>query len=153
MDAPSSLFDKNILEILFLVALKTPFASTPGCSKKFLSSADKKELIILDNYYYLTAVLCISEFTTLPLNVSWTLYELNKKDTLGGINFDSVIIADFGESLKSVATSLLYTDVSSKRISYITLNQWFDNSLLKETSLQPIYFPSINKENFKVKNV
>ncbi len=73
---------------------------------------------------------------------------LKKKDTLGGINFDSVIIADFDESLKSVATSLLYTDVSSKRITYITLNQWFDKSLLKETSLQPLYFPSINKENY-----
>ena len=43
---------------------------------------------------------------------------------------------------------MLYTDVSSKRISYITLNQWFDKTLLKETSLQPIYFPSINKENY-----
>ena len=75
--------------------------------------------------------------------------DLEKKDTLGGINFDSVIIADFDESLKSVATSLLYTDVSSKRVSYITLNQWFDNSLLKETSLHPLYFPSINKENYK----
>ena len=74
--------------------------------------------------------------------------ELKKKDTLGGINFDSVIIADFDESLKSVATSLLYTDISSKRIHYISLNQWFDNSLLKENSLQPIYFPSINKENY-----
>ena len=73
---------------------------------------------------------------------------LKKKDTLGGINFDSVIIADFDESLKSVATSLLYTDVSSKRITYIALNQWFDKSLLKETSLQPLYFPSINKENY-----
>jgi len=73
---------------------------------------------------------------------------LKKKDTLGGINFDSVIIADFDESLKSVATSLLYTDVSSNRISYLTLNQWFDESLLKETSLHPIYFPSINKENY-----
>jgi len=73
---------------------------------------------------------------------------LKKKDTLGGINFDSVIIADFDESLKSVATSLLYTDISSKRISYLTLNQWFDKSLLKETSLHPIYFPSINKENY-----
>ncbi len=73
---------------------------------------------------------------------------LKKKDTLGGINFDSVIIADFDESLKSVANSLLYTDVSSKRISYIALNQWFDNTLLKETSLQPIYFPSINKQNY-----
>ncbi len=84
------------------------------------------------------------------INKEKKLEELNKKDTLGGINFDSVIIADFGESLKSVATSLLYTDVSSKRISYITLNQWFDNSLLKEKSLQPIYFPSINKENFEL---
>ena len=54
---------------------------------------------------------------------------------MGGINFDSVIIADFDESLKSVDTSLLYTDVSSKRISYIALNQWFDNSLLKETNI------------------
>ena len=76
--------------------------------------------------------------------------ELKKKDTLGFINFDSVIIADFSESLKSVATSLLYTDVSSKRIKYITLNQWFDESLLKESSLHPMYFPSINKDNFEI---
>ena len=74
---------------------------------------------------------------------------LEKKDTLGGINFDSVIIADFDESLKSVTTSLLYTDVSSKRIHYICMNQWFDKSLLKEKSLQPIYFPSVNKENYE----
>ena len=65
---------------------------------------------------------------------------LKKRDTLGGINFDSVIIADFDESLKSVATSLLYTDVTSKRIHYICLNQWFDKSLLKEENIQPIIF-------------
>jgi len=82
------------------------------------------------------------------INKEKKIEKLKKKDTMGGINFDSVIIADFDESLKSVATSLLYTDVSSKRITYITLNQWFDNSLLKETSLQPIYFPSINKVNY-----
>ncbi len=76
--------------------------------------------------------------------------ELKKKDTLGFINFDSVVIADFSESLKSVATSLLYTDVSSERIKYITLNQWFDESLLKEISLHPMYFPSINKDNFEI---
>ncbi len=73
---------------------------------------------------------------------------LKKRDTLGGINFDSVIIGDFDENLKSVATSLLYTDVSSDRVDYICLNQWFDESLIGETSLQPLYFPSINKENF-----
>ena len=78
------------------------------------------------------------------------LDKLKKKDTLGGINFDSVVIADFDESLKSVITSLLYTDVSPKRITYITLNQWFDKSLLKDETLQPIYFPSINKENYNL---
>ena len=77
------------------------------------------------------------------------IQNLKKKDTLGNIGFDSVLIADFDENLKSVATSLLYTDVSSKRIKYITLNQWFDNSLLNETSLHPIYFPSINKNNYE----
>ena len=78
------------------------------------------------------------------------IQSLKKKDTLGSINFDSVVIADFDENLKSVATSLLYTDVSSKRISYITLNQWFDESLLKENSLHPIYFPSVNKINYEI---
>ena len=73
---------------------------------------------------------------------------LLKKDTLGNINFDSVIITDFEESLKSITTSLLYTDVSPKNIHFITLNQWFDQSLLNETSSQPIYFPSINKDNY-----
>ena len=84
------------------------------------------------------------------LNKKRKIEKLKKKDTLGFINFDSVIIADFSESLKSVATSLLYTDVSSKRIKYITLNQWFDESLLKDTSLHPMYFPSINRNNFEI---
>ena len=78
------------------------------------------------------------------------IQNLKKRDTLGNINFDSVVIADFDENLKSVATSLLYTDVSSKRVSYITLNQWFDESLLKDDTLHPIYFPSINKDNYEL---
>jgi hypothetical protein len=74
---------------------------------------------------------------------------LKKRDTLGNVKFDSIIIADFDESLKSVTTSLLYTDISPKKKYFITLNQWFDKSLLAEASLQPIYFPSINKRNYE----
>ena len=74
--------------------------------------------------------------------------KLKKRDTLGDVNFDSVVISDFDESLKSVTTSLLYTDVSPKKKYFITLNQWFDKSLLKETSSQPLYFPSANKNNY-----
>ena len=82
------------------------------------------------------------------VNKEWKIKNLKKKDTLGGINFDSVIVSDFEEGLKSVFTSLLYTDVPPQRVYYITLNQWFDESFLKEKSLQPLYFPSINKENY-----
>ena len=77
------------------------------------------------------------------------IQRLKKKDTLGSVKFDSIIIADFDESLKSVTTSLLYTDIFPAEKYFITLNQWFDESLLKETSSQPLYFPSINKENYE----
>ena len=72
---------------------------------------------------------------------------LKKRYTIGNLSFDSIIIADFNESLKSVVTSLLYTDVSPKEKYFITFNQWFDESLLYEKTSQPIYYPSINKEN------
>ena len=88
------------------------------------------------------------------LNKEKKIENLKKRYTLGKVKFDSVIIADFDESLKSVITSLLYTDVSPKDKYFITFNQWFDESLLNETSSQPIYYPSINKnnlENFKKK--
>ena len=75
--------------------------------------------------------------------------KLEKKYTLGDLNFDAVIIADFDKSLKSVTTSLLYTDVSPKKKYFITLNQWFDESLLNEINIQPLYYPSINKNNFE----
>jgi len=75
--------------------------------------------------------------------------KLKKRDTLGSVKFDSIIIADFDESLKSVTTSLLYTDISPKKKYFITLNQWFDESLLGEASVQPLYFPSINKSNYE----
>jgi len=75
--------------------------------------------------------------------------KLKKRDTLGNVKFDSVIIADFDEGLKSITTSLLYTDILPKEKYFITLNQWFDESLLEEASTQPLYFPSINKKNYE----
>ena len=77
------------------------------------------------------------------------LEKLKKKYTLGDVKFDSVIVADFEEGLKSVITSLLYTDVSPQNKFIITFNQWFDESLLKETGSQPLYYPSINKKNLE----
>ena len=81
------------------------------------------------------------------INKEKKIENLKKRYTIGNLDFDSIIIADFKESLKSVVTSLLYTDVSPKEKYFITFNQWFDESLLSETISQPIYYPSINKEN------
>ena len=93
----------------------------------------------------------IDEITRLEssedLNKEKKIKNLEKRYTIGKVNFDSVIIADFDESLKSVITSLLYTDVSPKNKYFIAFNQWFDESLLKETASQPIYYPSVNKKN------
>ena len=77
------------------------------------------------------------------------LEKLKKRYTIGKVNFDSVIISDFNESLKSVITSLLYTDVSPKNKTIITFNQWFDESLIEEKTIQPVHYPSINKKNLK----
>ena len=77
------------------------------------------------------------------------LKKLEKKYTIGKVNFDAVIISDFNESLKSVITSLLYTDISPKKKNIITFNQWFDKSVLDEKNIQPIYYPSINNKNLK----
>ena len=77
------------------------------------------------------------------------LNQLKQRYTLGKVNFDSVIIIDFGNGLKSVLTSLAYTDVSEKDILIITGNQWFDDSILKETSIKNFYFPSIDLKNFE----
>ncbi len=75
------------------------------------------------------------------------LEKLEKRYTIGNVNFDSVIISDFNESLKSVITSLLYTDVSPKTKYIITFNQWFDESLIKEKAIQPINYPSVSNKN------
>ncbi len=82
------------------------------------------------------------------INKEKKIEKLKKKDTLGKVNFDSVIICDFDENLISIATSLLYSDVSSQKIKFITLNQWFDRKLVKEKSIHPLYFPSIDYDQF-----
>jgi len=76
------------------------------------------------------------------------LKNLKKKYTLGEVDFDSVIIANFGENLKSVTNSFSFSDVTTQDVKFITLNQWFDETLLKESSTNQIYFPSINFANY-----
>jgi ABC-type branched-subunit amino acid transport system substrate-binding protein len=95
--------------------------------KKILKKLDteraKKELKILDSLY-----------------------------TLGAVNFDSIIIIDFGSSLKSVLASLVYSDVDDKTVLFTTINQWFDESIFRGNSVKNLYFPSVDLKQFKKYN-
>ena len=77
------------------------------------------------------------------------LEKLEQKYTLGDVNFDSVIIIDFGSSLKSVLTSLVFTDVDQEKVLFTTLNQWFDESIFYENTVKSLYYPSVNYKEFK----
>ena len=80
------------------------------------------------------------------------LERLEQLYTLGNVNFDSVIIIDFGNSLKSVLTSLVYTDVDQNNVLFTTINQWFDESIFYENTIKNLYYPSINYKEFKKYN-
>ena len=91
--------------------------------KKKDDEASKKELKILDRLY-----------------------------TLGSVDFDSIIIIDFGNSLKSVLASLVFSDVSDESVIFTTINQWFDESIFLENSVKNLYFPSVDMKQFKKYN-
>tara|TARA_B100000780_G_C21108253_1_gene447667 strand:+ start:901 stop:2055 length:1155 start_codon:yes stop_codon:yes gene_type:complete len=91
--------------------------------KKLDNDQSKKELDILDRLY-----------------------------TLGSVDFDSIIIIDFGSSLKSVLASLVYSDVDDKTVLFTTINQWFDETIFRENSVKNLYFPSVDLKQFKKYN-
>ena len=80
------------------------------------------------------------------------MIRLEQLYTLGDVNFDSVIIVDFGNSLKSVLTSLVYTDVDQDKVLFTTINQWFDKSIFYENTIKNLYYPSVNYKAFKKYN-
>ena len=80
------------------------------------------------------------------------LERLEQLYTLGDVDFDSVIIIDFGNSLKSVLTSLIYTDVNQEKVLFTTINQWFDESIFYENTIKSLYYPSINYKEFNKYN-
>ena len=80
------------------------------------------------------------------------LEKLEQLYTIGNVNFDSVIIIDFGNNLKSVLTSLVYTDVNQETVLFTTINQWFDESIFYENTIKNLYYPSINYKEFKKYN-
>ena len=77
---------------------------------------------------------------------------LEERYTLGKVNFDSVIVIDFGNSLKSALTSLIFSDVDQNEVLFTTVNQWFDKSIFFENSVKTLFYPSVDFNNFEKYN-
>ena len=113
------------------------------------------EIEILTNYSQRKRSLKLRKKILEDKDDEQSLLELEKLDqlyTLGDVNFDSVIIIDFGNNLKSVLTSLVYTDVDQDKVLFTTINQWFDKSIFYENTIKTLYYPSINYKEFKKYN-
>ena len=69
--------------------------------------------------------------------------------TLGEVDFDSVLVVDFDERLKSVLTSFMFSDISNQEVKFFTLNQWFNEYLFGESALHNLHFPAIDLDNLE----
>ena len=74
---------------------------------------------------------------------------LEQSDTIGGVNYQQVIVPTFDDDLISAVSFFDYYDVNYNDAQFITLNQWFNKKILIEPSLQNIIFPSVDYKNFQ----
>lgn len=63
------------------------------------------------------------------------LKKLSKKDTLGNVSFDALIIPDGGQRLRELAPLLSYYDIDPTEIQFIGTGLWADQSLTSEPAL------------------
>ena len=75
--------------------------------------------------------------------------KLNKQDTLGELDFDSLYIgAENVKHISMLASILPYYDVDPKKVLYIGNSLWKKNVLLKEPALEKGIFPYFPEEKF-----
>ncbi len=127
--------------------------------KKFIYSPNPEiltgQIEILTNYSQRKKSLALRKKMFQDKEDEQSIKEMERLEqlyTLGDVNFDSVIIIDFGNSLKSVLTSLVYTDVDQDKVLFTTINQWFDESIFYENTIKNLYYPSISYKAFKKYN-
>jgi len=73
--------------------------------------------------------------------------ELEKLDTLGEVDFDTVLISDYGSTLKSAVSMFGYYDVFAPNVKFIGTSVWGNTNLSKETTMKGSWFPSLSLQN------
>lgn len=80
-------------------------------------------------------------------DASKMMNKLKKMDSYGDVGFDTVLIPDFGATLKSAVAMFGYYDVFSPEVKFIGTSIWDNTNLTKETTMRGSWYPSLSKQN------
>lgn len=74
------------------------------------------------------------------------LKRLEKRETLGDVDFDAVLLLETGEALKALAPLLPYYDVDIRKTRILGINDWSARSLRREPTLSGAWYASPSHE-------
>ncbi len=74
--------------------------------------------------------------------------KLEKYDTAEPVKFKKVFISNFQEELITTVSFFDFFDANYKNVQFLTLNQWFNEQLLIEPSLEKIIFPAVEYNGY-----
>ena len=80
-------------------------------------------------------------------NAAKVLKRLEPLDTLGDVDFDAVIIPEYGPRLKSAASMFGYYDVFSPKVKFLGTSIWENTSLNRETTLFGSWYPAMSRSH------
>ncbi len=81
------------------------------------------------------------------VNAAKVLKRLEPLDTLGDVDFDAVIIPEYGPRLKSAASMFGYYDVFSPKVKFLGTSIWENTSLNRETTLFGSWYPAMSRSH------
>ena len=73
------------------------------------------------------------------------LKRLEPLDTLGDVDFDAVLIPEYGPRLKSAASMFGYYDVFSPKVKFLGTSIWENTNLSRETTLYGSWYPAMSR--------
>ena len=81
------------------------------------------------------------------VEASKMLKKLEQMDSYGDVGFDTVLIPDYGTSLKSAVAMFGYYDVFSPEVKFIGTSIWENTPLNKESTMRGSWYPAMTRQN------
>ena len=80
-------------------------------------------------------------------NAAKVLARLNKTDTLGDVDFDTVLIPESGAGLKAAVAMFGYYDVYAPQVKFIGTSVWENTPLNRESALRGSWYPALSRSH------